>query len=422
MSLPTIAVDGLWKKFGLTINEAIRYGLLDLTKKLSGRGQDRSVLRPGEFWALQDVGFDLLPGEAIGILGVNGSGKTTLLRILNGAFLPDRGLVEIRGRVGALIAAGAGFAPLLTGRENVYVNGSLLGMSKQELDRQFDEIVYLSGLDKFIDMPVKNYSSGMTVRLGFAVAIMGDPDLLLIDEVLAVGDVSFQKLCYERILGKIRSGTSVIFISHSISAVWAICDKGIFLDKGVSCGVESVEDACRRYELANHHQFAENSAPFSANDENVSSSQRARILGMRSCQLSTGVETCEYEFQEPILLIMEFDLADHIQDLIIRVAFDASHYKFICVSDSSYSEGSGMVSLQKGRYEARIVINSPPFRPGAYVVHCAVCSKGIGVHLDALQRAVSFVIRPAKHIFLYDADSPAVIYTEAQHTIEKITS
>lgn len=422
MPSPTIRVEGLWKKFGLTIHEAIRYGLLDLTAQLFGRGQDRSALRVGEFWALQDVGFELSPGEAIGILGVNGSGKTTLLRILNGAFLPDRGLVEIRGRVGALIAAGAGFAPLLTGRENVYVNGSLLGMSKEELDRQFDEIVYLSGLDKFIDMPVKNYSSGMSVRLGFAVAIMGNPDLLLIDEVLAVGDVSFQKLCYERILAKIKSGTSVIFISHSVSAVWAICDKGVFLDKGVSCGVESVEDACRRYELANHRQFAANSSPFSSAMVSDSSSNEARIIGMKSCNYHTGVEESEYEFQEPILLIMEFEIDNYVQDLIIRVAFDASHYKFICVSDSSYSDGNGIVSLQKGRYEARVVIKSPPFRPGAYVVHCAVCSKGIGVHLDALQRATSFVIRPAKKIFLYDTDSPAVIYTEAQHTIQKVSS
>jgi len=420
MTQHTIRVEGVSKKFSLGLNDAIRYGLLDLGKKFTGGSQSQPSLRSGEFWALQDVSFDLSPGEAIGILGVNGSGKTTLLRILNGAFLPDKGFIEIHGRVGALIAAGAGFSPLLTGRENVFVNGSLLGMTKLEIERQFDEIVHLSGLGKFIDMPVRNYSSGMIVRLGFSIAIMGNPNLLLIDEVLAVGDVAFQKICYEKILYKINQGASVIFISHSVGAIWAICDKGLFLDRGISCGVESVEDACRRYELANHRALATQNASSDTTILACATKNEARILGLRVCNATDGNDQDEFEFQEPLMMIMKFELGSDVDDVILRYSFDATHYKFICALDSSYSGSDGIIPLRQGTYEAKVILSEPAFRPGAYFVNCAVCSKSIGVHLDARQSAASFVIKPPQHIFLYDTDSPAVIYAEADHSVHTL--
>ena len=198
MSKQSVIVNDVSKKFGMSLKNALKYGLSDSARRLVGK-KSNDFLRSGEFWALEDINFSLDPGDALGILGVNGSGKTTLLRILNGTYRPDKGKVLIRGRIGALIAAGAGFSPMLSGRENIFISGTLLGMHPREIKKKFDEIVEFSELSEFIDMPVRNYSSGMSVRLGFAIAVLGNPDVLLVDEVLAVGDMRFQKKCFERI-------------------------------------------------------------------------------------------------------------------------------------------------------------------------------------------------------------------------------
>jgi lipopolysaccharide transport system ATP-binding protein len=189
-------------------------------------------LRRDEFWALKDINFDLKRGECLGLIGRNGCGKTTLLRLIAGIFPPDRGEIAIRGRVGALIALGAGFHPHMTGRENVYLNGAILGLSKREIDAQFDEIVDFAEIDGFIDAPVSTYSSGMRVRLGFAVAIQVKPDLLLIDEILAVGDVGFRSKCYAAI-SDLLSSAAVVFVSHQMSTVARICQRVLVLKNGV---------------------------------------------------------------------------------------------------------------------------------------------------------------------------------------------
>src|SRR5581483_11585040 len=209
-----IRAEGLSKKFGLTLRQSMKYGLHDVARKLLGRRNGDDVLRTGEFWAVDDVNFELRSGDALGIMGVNGSGKTTLLRILNGTYAPDTGRAALRGKIGALIAAGAGFSPLLSGRENIYISGTLLGMSPEEIDGRFDEIVAFSELEDFLDMPVRNYSSGMSVRLGFAIAVVGSPDVLLVDEVLAVGDLNFQKRCYERIQHLEQRGTTIMLVAQ----------------------------------------------------------------------------------------------------------------------------------------------------------------------------------------------------------------
>src|SRR5581483_7248812 len=246
-----IRAEGLSKKFGLTLRQSMKYGLHDVARKLLGRRNGDDVLRTGEFWAVDDVNFELRSGQALGIMGVNGSGKTTLLRILNGVYAPDRGRVQIRGRVGALIAAGAGFAPMLSGRENVYINGSLLGLTTKEIKGLMDEIVAFSELGDFIDLPVKNYSSGMYVRLGFAVAALSRPDVLLMDEVLAVGDLNFQKKCFDQILQLKRSGTAIVLVSHSPGAIWSVCDRGLFMDHGRAIVEGGVEDVVRAYDDQN---------------------------------------------------------------------------------------------------------------------------------------------------------------------------
>src|SRR5690606_24900931 len=184
------------------------------------------------FWALKDVTFDVERGEVIGIIGRNGAGKSTLLKILTRITNPTEGTVRLRGRVGSLLEVGTGFHPELTGRENTYLNGAILGMSREEVDRKFDEIVAFSGVEKFIDTPVKHYSSGMYLRLAFAVAAHLEPDILLVDEVLAVGDAEFQKKCLGKMSDVAQEGRTVLFVSHNMSAVLRLTEESIVLDKG----------------------------------------------------------------------------------------------------------------------------------------------------------------------------------------------
>jgi lipopolysaccharide transport system ATP-binding protein len=227
-----IRVENVSKKFCRSLKKSLWYGMKDLGSELIGRShEENDDLRPDEFWAVKDVSFELKRGECLGLIGRNGAGKTTLLRMLNGLIKPDKGRIEMRGRVGALIALGAGFNPILTGRENIYVNASVLGLKKKEIDAKFDEIVDFAELGEFIDAPVQSYSSGMQVRLGFAVATALKPDILLLDEILAVGDTSFRSKCWRRI-GNILSETAVILVSHEAYAISRICDRAILIDKG----------------------------------------------------------------------------------------------------------------------------------------------------------------------------------------------
>lgn len=214
--------------------------------------KERAVLfhlarRTGEFWALRDVSFEVEAGRTFGLIGANGSGKTTLLRLIAGILQPTLGEIRITGRVTALLELGAGFHPDLTGRENVYLNGSILGLSRREIDRQFESIVDFAELEEFIDNPVRNYSSGMYVRLGFAVAVHMDPDILLIDEVLAVGDEAFQDKCLQRIRAFQREGRTIVFVTHAVDLVREMCDLALLLDKGVVAALGPPAEVVRRY-------------------------------------------------------------------------------------------------------------------------------------------------------------------------------
>ncbi len=194
--------------------------------------QHKHLEHPEYLWALKDVNFQIKKGEFLGIIGPNGAGKSTILKVISKITRPTQGSVSMNGRVGALIEIGAGFHPDLTGRENIYLNGSILGLRKREIDEKFDNIVKFSELEQFIDTPVKRYSSGMYVRLGFSVAAHLDPDILLIDEVLAVGDMSFQEKCLNRIRQLKKNNTTVVFISHNLDSVQKVCTRAIYLNKG----------------------------------------------------------------------------------------------------------------------------------------------------------------------------------------------
>ena len=226
-----VKVEGLSKKFCKDLKTSLWYGVKDLVSQVTGN-KENETLRPKEFWALKDINFELRRGECLGLIGHNGAGKSTLLKILNGLINPDQGKVTMRGRVGALIELGAGFNPILTGRENIYNNGAVLGFTRKEIDAKVEEIIDFSEIREFIDMPVQNYSSGMKVRLGFSVAAQMEPDVLIIDEVLAVGDIGFRIKCLNRI-AELLDNCAVIFVSHSMSQVAKICTQGQLLEKGM---------------------------------------------------------------------------------------------------------------------------------------------------------------------------------------------
>ncbi|RMG05843.1 MAG: ABC transporter ATP-binding protein [Nitrospirae bacterium] len=228
---PSVEVKNISKKFCKHLKLNMFYGLVDLTKNLVGIRPDTTTLRKGEFWALKDVSFTLRKGQVLGVIGTNGSGKTTLLRIVSGIFPPDTGEVRLRGRASALISLGAGFHPHMTGLENIYINGSILGMSKKEIDKKLDGIIDFSELGEFIDAPVSTYSSGMKVRLGFSIAIAVQPDILFLDEILAVGDRNFKAKCYKEI-DKLSSNTAIVFVSHFMHKIARVCTDILVLDNG----------------------------------------------------------------------------------------------------------------------------------------------------------------------------------------------
>ncbi|MFD2517945.1 ABC transporter ATP-binding protein [Salinimicrobium flavum] len=225
-----VKAEGVSKKFCKDLKTSLWYGVKDLVSNLKGNQPER-ILRDKEFWAVKDINFELRRGECLGLIGHNGAGKSTLLKMLNGLINPDAGKITIKGRVGALIELGAGFNPILTGRENIYNNGAVLGFTRKEIDARLEEIIEFAELREFIDMPVQNYSSGMKVRLGFAVAAQMEPDVLLIDEVLAVGDVGFILKCFKTI-DNILPKTAVVFVSHSMPKVSRICNQILLMEKG----------------------------------------------------------------------------------------------------------------------------------------------------------------------------------------------
>ena len=206
---PTVVVEQVSKKYCRRLKHSLWYGLRDIAAELTGQDRHGEALRPNEFFALDNVSFELRRGECVGLIGHNGAGKSTLLKMLNGLVRPDKGRIVLRGRVGALIELGAGFSPILSGRENIYINGAVLGFSKREIDAKFDEIVDFAELGDAIDAPVQTYSSGMYVRLGFAVAAQLDPDIFLVDEILAVGDISFRMKCFQFFLDLKKEGKTI---------------------------------------------------------------------------------------------------------------------------------------------------------------------------------------------------------------------
>jgi ABC-type polysaccharide/polyol phosphate transport system ATPase subunit len=263
MSSPAISIRGLSKSYRLFGRRSQLQTLKSALLKRELRPDPEASIR-----ALRELTFDIARGEAFGVIGRNGSGKSTLLKIISGILKPTEGLVSVNGRVSALIELGAGFHPEISGRENIYINGIMLGLSRKEIDRRFDRIVEFSGIGEFLDQPVKTYSSGMYVRLGFAVAVHVDPEILLIDEVLSVGDEEFSQRCIAKIQEMKARGATLVFVTHQLALVKELCDRAVWIERGAMAAIGDPARVIDAYlqEVAGHHHVAPGEIPIARPD------------------------------------------------------------------------------------------------------------------------------------------------------------
>jgi len=392
-----LEVRGVSKKFASDFRLSLRYGLTDVLRRSTGMAHT-TALRIGEFWAVNDVTFDLHEGESLGLLGPNGSGKTTILRLINGGYLPTFGSIRRRGRIGALIALGAGISPNMSGRENVHLLTSLMGLSRKSSNRLVDEIIDFSGLHKVIDRPAKGYSSGMIVRLGFSAAVAANPQILLIDEVLAVGDVAFQKRCTEKLISLKNSGTAMLIVSHSMHAVWSSCDQAIVFNRGKSSEKLEVDDAIQTYER-DALLIQENRS-----DVVPSLTQSNLRVGVENLSSLTSEVTAE---GGKVRFVVRFELQSRLSDGVIRLVVGSSLHQALFVLDT-YEKNGELLSLDAGLNEVEILFDSSPLRPGEYRVDASVLSQSSPVHVLNVHSAAVFTVLP-KGGWARIADSRAVL-------------
>ncbi len=261
MSSPAlVSVEAVSKKYCRDLDRSLRYGLQDIARALVGRGADPGRLRQGEFWALREVSLELGGGECVGVIGPNGAGKSTLLKLIHGRLPPDRGRIRLRGKLAAISELGIGFNPVLSGRENIFHNAALLGLSRNATEELLDEIIAFSELEEFIDAPVFTYSSGMRARLGYSVAAHLEPDALLIDEVLTVGDLAFRRKCVQHMQRFLARGKSVLLVSHDMYTVQTLCARAIYLERGEVAFAGTSAEAVNRY-LKARREFEPAGAP-----------------------------------------------------------------------------------------------------------------------------------------------------------------
>lgn len=343
-----VRVEDVSKKYCRTLKHTMLYGIADLAAGFCNYSQRDRELRPGEFWAIDGVSFSVEQGETIGVIGTNGSGKSTLLKMLSGIFMPDRGRIEISGKTGALIEVGAGFHPLLTGRENIYVNGAIYGMSKAEIDLVFKEIVDFAGIGDFLDAPVKHYSSGMYVRLGFAIAIHCKPDILLIDEVLAVGDLSFRLKCIERIKEIQQEGKTIFYVTHDLTSVKKLCTRTVWLNNG------------KLSQIGNSNEVVDSCADLMRNrylEGSVSANTVSDIISIKYVTTinSVGNSVTEIDHGDTIFVKVSYTAVKPIDAVVFGISITTSDQ--ICVSALHTGLDDIYIEVKQGQHE--IIVEYP---------------------------------------------------------------
>ncbi len=396
MSKPIIRVEGLSKQYRIGAREraykTIRESLMDAViapfRRINGHPQCAIRNPHSEYiWALKDVSFDVQPGEVLGIIGRNGAGKSTLLKILSRITEPTEGRAKVGGRVGSLLEVGTGFHHELTGRENVYLNGAILGMRKAEIDRKFDEIVAFSEVEKFIDTPVKRYSSGMYVRLAFAVAAHLEPEILIVDEVLAVGDAGFQKKCLGKMDEVAHHGRTVLLVSHNMAAIEGLCDRAVWLDTGNVRATGPSRDIIVHYSRANN--TTQDIGP-GLDLTGRLGNQRARIASAQIIGHEGG--NGAVFMGEPFQLTLEIFAEERVRGVNIYIEiFSLTGIKLL--SASIYRQNLD-IELPSGNTRWVCDLQTMPLRAGIYTVQLGVCTTWEEDEMDVLPQALKLEVLP----------------------------
>ncbi|HVE80871.1 MAG TPA: ABC transporter ATP-binding protein [Candidatus Dormibacteraeota bacterium] len=374
MSQPAVEVKKLAKMYQISHQtaeyETFRDAMVNFAKKplraLAGKTAEKE-----KFWALNGLSFEVQPGEVVGIIGRNGSGKSTLLKILSKIVDPTSGQAVMRGKVASLLEVGTGFHPELTGRENIYFNGSILGMSRKEINNKFHEIVAFSEIEQFLDTPVKFYSSGMYVRLAFAVAAHLEPDILIVDEVLAVGDAEFQKKCLGKMKDVSSKGRTVLFVSHNMETVRQLCSRVILLEKGRIKSEGNPTQVSNEY--IGYQQHAKAAYKFKVDKHKDAQFSEIKLLG------STGKQTSTVKAGETWSVAMDYAVNQPLKDALLIVEVQSNEYETIyCTTDSDHS--SKIIPKTVGRYHVEIKFDRFHLNPGNYNLRISLQSPGRAMH------------------------------------------
>lgn len=424
MSATPIRVENLGKKYVITHKPNERYialrdvltnkakalcqGLISLSNHRQAKGTE-------DFWALKDVSFEVKQGEVVGIIGPNGAGKSTLLKILSRITEPTTGTVRLEGRLASLLEVGTGFHPELTGRENIFLNGAILGMKRAEIKRRFAEIVAFAEIEKFLDTPVKRYSSGMYVRLAFAVAAHLEPELLLIDEVLAVGDASFQRKCLGKLEDVAREGRTVLFVSHNIPAVRSMCERSILLREGNLSADGKTSDILATYLFSN----AQNSKPGGEISWNLKDAPGGKEIRLHSVRLKDrrGQARDLFEPDEPISVEISYTVFQLLTGmrLILSLKTDDGVLAF-----SSTNHASSPATLKPGRYVSSVVIPPGLLNRKRYVIQLHAGIPGIKVLINCQDLLVLTCVGGSNHGSNFPETWPGIFAPRLEWSIENL--
>lgn len=381
---------------------ALRDVISNKVKSAFGSSHSPQMSSNEEFWALDDISFEIKQGERVGIIGRNGAGKSTLLKVLSRIVTPTKGRITMDGRVSSLLEVGTGFHPELTGRENIFLNGSILGMSKKEILNKFDEIVAFSEVERFLDTPVKRYSSGMYVRLAFAVAAHLEPEILIVDEVLAVGDAEFQKKCLGKMKDVSEEGRTVLFVSHNMGVISSLCTKTIILQKGKLYDIGDTDKMISSYILAGKKAIGE------TRDDSIP--DIGQKLKIRTIKITTedGTVVSELNNEYRGFVEVEFDVLIEGRGYDVTIQLNHSQYGIIftsCLKDFDTEKNDGIVWL-KGSYKYKIELPNHILRGGDYSIVASSAIPKVEM-LDTFKHETAFTI--------FDSISPIAKTTEGRN-------
>jgi len=370
---PVIQVSNLSKSYQLSHQNKASYNTLkdDFARIVKGPFGGGIQNEKETFWALKDINFEVNQGEVFGIVGKNGSGKSTLLKILSRIVDPTTGAAIINGKIASLLEVGTGFHPELTGRENIYFNGSMIGMSKKEISSKFDEIVAFSGVEKFLDTPVKFYSSGMFVRLAFSVAAHLDSEVLIIDEVLSVGDIQFQKRSLNKMTSIAKEGRTILFVSHSMSNVKQLCDRALLLEKGKVKFVGETEFVTDQY-------LSKNMFPGSKTGFKNNPDKPAQFISIDICN-SAGEAVDALEQDEPWSIVLKYKVRKSLSSTVVALEIlNNESQPIFMTTDTDFSKK--ISPLEPGEYKAKIDFGGLKFVPGSFYIRASIQSPGVVAH------------------------------------------